>query len=346
MPLLDTLSGNHGVGPVCHELNIAPSTYYRHREYRQHPEKRSQRERRDDQLKREIQRVYDENFGVYGIRKVWRQLQREGFSVARCTVARLMKAMGLKGVLRGKKVRTTVSRKKAAASDRVNRQFVAERPNQLWVADFTYVNRLCRIKSSSGNILFFMMLPDHASDQKCLPATTLSVDIIAQCVRWYLAYALSLRNLEEIMAERDITVDHSTLHRWVIRLVPLLDKAFRRHKRTAGRRWRMDETYIKVTGQWKYLYRAVDSEGQTIDFLLTARRDAAAALRFFRKAIRHHGELEVVTIDKSGANTAALAMFNADKPDGKTMAIRQNKHLNNLIEQDHRNIKRRIRLMQ
>ncbi|EGT5658118.1 IS3 family transposase [Citrobacter braakii] len=140
MPLLDTLSGGHGVGPVCHELNIAPSTYYRHREYRQHPEKRSQRERRDDQLKPEIQRVYDENYSVYGIRKVWRQLQREGFSVARCTIERPMKSMGLVGVLRGEKVRTTVSRKEAAASDRVKRQFVAERPNQLWVADFTYVS--------------------------------------------------------------------------------------------------------------------------------------------------------------------------------------------------------------
>lgn len=135
------------------------------------------------------------------------------------------------------------------------------------------------------------------------------VDVIAQCVRWYLAYALSLRNLEEMMTERGITVDHSTLHRWVIRLVPLLDKAFRTHKLAVGRRWRMDETYIRVRGQWKYLYRAVDTEGQTIDFLLTAKRDAAAALRIFRKVIRHHGAPEVVTIDKSGANTAALATF-------------------------------------
>lgn len=109
-------------------------------------------------------------------------------------------------------------------------------------------------------------------------------DIIAQCVRWYLAYALSLRNLEEMMVERGIVVDHSTLHRWVIRLAPFLDKAFRWHKCPVGRRWRMDETYIKVKGQWKYLYRAVDTAGQTIDFLLTAKRDAAAALRFFRKA--------------------------------------------------------------
>ncbi|MEG0171506.1 MAG: IS6 family transposase [Acinetobacter sp.] len=171
------------------------------------------------------------------------------------------------------------------------------------------------------------------------------VDVIAQCVRWYLAYALSLRNLEEMMAERGIHVDHSTLHRWVIHLVPLLDKAFHRHKRTVGRRWRMDETYIKIKGQWKYLYRAVDTSGQTIDFLLTARRDAIAALRFFRFAIRQNGEPEVVTIDKSGANTAALATLNADKAEDETITVRQSKYLNNLIEQDHRNIKRRIKLM-
>ncbi|MBX9490072.1 IS6 family transposase [Yersinia enterocolitica] len=138
-------------------------------------------------------------------------------------------------------------------------------------------------------------------------------DVIAQCIRWYLAYSLSLRNQEEMMAERGIVIDHSTLHRWVIRLVPLLDKVFRRHKRSVGRRWRMDETYIKVKVQWKYLYRAVDTSGQTID--------------------------------KSGANTAALTTLNADKPEEDTITVRQNKYLNNLIEQDYRNIKRRIRLM-
>jgi len=137
---VDALRAEHGVGPVCHELDIAPSTYYRHQQHRRHPERRSLREQRDDLLKTEIQRVYDENHSVYGIRKVWRQLLREHISVARCTVARLMKAMGLTGVLRGKKVRTTISRKDAAAGDRVNRQFVAERPDQLWVADFTYVS--------------------------------------------------------------------------------------------------------------------------------------------------------------------------------------------------------------
>nr|CAA60622.1 IS1327 containing a transposase [Pantoea agglomerans] len=171
------------------------------------------------------------------------------------------------------------------------------------------------------------------------------VDIIAQCVRWYLAYSLSLRNPEEIMAERGIVVDHSTLHRWLIRLVPRLDKAFRRYKRNPGRRWRMDETYIKIRGAWKYLYRAVDSTGQTIDLLLVAKRDAAAALRFFRKTIRNNGEPEVVTIDKSGANTAALDTLNAGKGDEESIIVRQSRYLNNLIEQDHRNIKRRIRLM-
>lgn len=189
------------------------------------------------------------------------------------------------------------------------------------------------------------MLPDHVPDQKSFKRLHYPVDIIAQCVRWYLAYSLSLRNLEEMMAQRGIAVDHSTLHRWVIRLVPLLDKAFRRHKRAVGHRWRMDETYIKVRGQLKYLYRAVDTAGQTIDFLLTARRDAAAALRFYRKAIRHHGEPEVVTIDKSGANTAALVTHKSVKPDEENITIRQRKYLNNLIEQDHRNIKRRTRPM-
>ena len=116
------------------------------------------------------------------------------------------------------------------------------------------------------------------------------------------------------MTERGIIVDHSTLHRWVIRLVPLLDKAFRWYKRAVGCCWLMDETYIKVRGQWKYLYRAVDTSGQTVDFLLSAKRDAAA-LRFFRKAISYHGESEVVTIDKSGANTAALTTLNANKPE-------------------------------
>ncbi|WP_077876757.1 IS3 family transposase [Escherichia coli] len=140
MPLLDKLREQCGVGPVCSELHIAPSTYYHCQQQRHRPDKRSTRAQRDDWLKKEILRVYDENHQVYSVRKVWRQLLREGIRVARCTVARLMAVMGLAGVLQGKKVRTTVSRKAITAGDRVNRQFGAERPDQLWVADFTYVS--------------------------------------------------------------------------------------------------------------------------------------------------------------------------------------------------------------
>ncbi|ENC84616.1 integrase core domain protein, partial [Escherichia coli P0299917.9] len=134
-PLLDKLRKLYGIGPVCSELHIAPSTYYHCQQQRHHPDKRSSRAQRDDWLKKEILRVYDENHQVYGERKVWCQLLREEIRVARCTVARLIAVMGLAGVLRGKKVRTTV-----AAGDRVNRQFVAVRPDQLWGADFTYVS--------------------------------------------------------------------------------------------------------------------------------------------------------------------------------------------------------------
>lgn len=111
------------------------------------------------------------------------------------------------------------------------------------------------------------------------------LDVILTCVRWYVSYSLSLRNLEEMMAERGITVDHSTVHRWALKLLPVLEKAFRRHKRPVGKSWRVDETYIKVKGQWKYLYRAVDKAGNTIDFLLRAHRDKAAARRYFEKSI-------------------------------------------------------------
>ena len=138
-------------------------------------------------------------------------------------------------------------------------------------------------------------------------------------------------------------VDHSSINRWAIRFLPLLEKVFRKHKRPVGSSWRMDETYIKVKGVWKYLYRAVDKEGKTVDFLLTARRDKAAALRFFEKAMKASGIPEKVTLDKSGANKAAMDEINAR---GDALSIvRQVKYLNNIVEQDHRAIKRITRPM-
>jgi len=126
-------------------------------------------------------------------------------------------------------------------------------------------------------------------------------------------------------------------------LVPLLEKAFRRHKRPVGTSWRMDETYVKLKGKWKYLYRAVDKAGKTIDFLLTAKRDKAAARRFFEKAIGQNGSPETVTVDKSGANLAALHAVNDERE--TPIKIRQVKYLNNIVEQDHRAVKGRIRPM-
>ena len=162
-------------------------------------------------------------------------------------------------------------------------------------------------------------------------------------MRWYAAYALSLRNLEEMMAERSTQVDHATVHRWALKILPVLAKVFRRRKHPVGRSWRMDETYIQVDGQWKYLYRAVDRLGHTVDFLLTAKRDQAAARRFFERAIGFDDVPEKINIDKSGANTAAVRSMIADN--GLEITLRQSKYLNNLVEQDHRAIKRRTRPM-
>ncbi|HRB97471.1 MAG TPA: IS6 family transposase [Nitrosomonas sp.] len=164
------------------------------------------------------------------------------------------------------------------------------------------------------------------------------IEVILVCIRWYAAYPLSCRHLEEMMEERGVTVDHSTVSRWAIRFLPLLEKTFRKYKRPVGGSWRMDETYIQVKGVWKYLYRAVDRDGKTIDFLLTAKRDKAAAKRFFDKAMQANSVPEKVTMDKSGANKAAIDEINANRE--KPMVVRQVKYLNNIVEQDHRAVKR------
>jgi transposase-like protein len=169
------------------------------------------------------------------------------------------------------------------------------------------------------------------------------LEVMLTCVRWYVAYPLSLRHIEEMMAERGISVDHATIHCWSLKILPVLAKAFRRRQRPVGKSWRMDETYIKVRGCWKYLYRAVDRDGATVDFLLTSRRDEAAARRFLERAIGRHGEPEKITIDKSGANTAAINSYNAEHK--ASIEMRQCKYLNNIVEQDHRAIKRITRPM-
>jgi putative transposase len=168
-------------------------------------------------------------------------------------------------------------------------------------------------------------------------------DVILWGIRWYVAYPISYRHLEEMMDERGVEVDHSTLNRWVLKHVPLLDQEFRARKRPVGSSWRLDETYVRVKGVWKYLYRAVDKAGATVDFLLTAKRDRKAALRFLIKAIGHHGAPEKITIDKSGANMAAIVSYRTEHEAG--IEIRQVKYLNNIIEQDHRAIKRLVRPM-
>ena len=169
------------------------------------------------------------------------------------------------------------------------------------------------------------------------------LDIILACIRWYAAYPLSYRHLEEMMQERGVVVDHSSINRWAIRFLPLLEKMFRHHKRPVGGSWRMDETYILIQGAWKYLYRAVDKAGHTVDFLLTATRDQEAATRFFNKAMASNDVPEKVAMDKSGANKAAIddIIENRDLP----ILIRQAKYLNNIVEQDHRVIKRIVRPM-
>ena len=176
--------------------------------------------------------------------------------------------------------------------------------------------------------------------------------MILLCVRWYLAYGLSLRNLEEMMAERGVTVDHATIHRWTVHYAPLLLEKFNWRKRAVSRKWHMDETYIKVRGQWKYLYRAIDSNGDTVEFWFSERRNLTAAKRFLRKALERHGRPERIVIDGSQTNREAiLACDTADqiqdrsRREVKPIRIRQSAYLNNRIEQDHRAIKRRVRPM-
>jgi putative transposase len=176
--------------------------------------------------------------------------------------------------------------------------------------------------------------------------------VILLCVRWYLAYNLSLRNLEEMMAERGISVDHATIHRWTIHYAPLLLEQFNRRKQPVTGKWHIDETYIKVRGRWRYLYRAIDSNGDTVEFRFSERRNLTAAKRFLRKALKRHGRPERIVIDGSQTNREAILSCDGtsrlqDRSGCwlKPIRIRQSQYLNNRIEQDHRAVKRRVRPM-
>jgi transposase, IS6 family len=172
-------------------------------------------------------------------------------------------------------------------------------------------------------------------------------EIILLTVRWYLRYSLSFRNVVEMMEERGLYLAHTTIMRWVHQYGPELEKRIRRHLKQTNDSWKVDETYIKIRGKWRYLYRAVDSEGKTIDFLLCARRDRKAAKRFFRKALRssHTPIPRSITVDKNAAYPPAIAELQAEKKLPNHTNIRQIKYLNNIIEQDHRFIKKRVRPM-
>ena len=172
-------------------------------------------------------------------------------------------------------------------------------------------------------------------------------EIILLNVRWYLKYALSYRNLQEMMVERGIKVDHTTIMRWVHQYSPEIEKKIRKHLRPTNDSLRVDETYIKVKGEWKYLYRAVDSDGNTIDFMLSAKRNRKAAKRFLKKALgsKHNQMPRAITVDKNPAYPITTHELKNDRILPTKVGLRQIKYLNNIVEQDHRPIKRIVRPM-
>src|SRR5664280_1213388 len=170
-------------------------------------------------------------------------------------------------------------------------------------------------------------------------------EIILLNVRWYLKYPLSYRNLKEMMIERGIQVDHSTIMRWVHQYSPEIEKRVCRHLRPTNGSWRVYETYIRIKSEWKYLYRAVDSDGNTIDFMLSAKRNKKAAKRFFKKALgsKHNQIPRAITVDKNPVYPPAVNELKNDRILPQNVSLRQIKYLNNIVEQDHRSIKRIVR---
>jgi IS6 family transposase len=170
-------------------------------------------------------------------------------------------------------------------------------------------------------------------------------DIILLCVRWYLRYALSYRDLEEMMRERGLHVDHTTIYRWVQHYAPQLEQRCKPHLKPSTDSWRVDETYVKVKKVWMYLYRAVDSRGNTLEFQLSSTRDAKAARRFFSKtlAVPHVTTPRVITVDKNAAYPKAFKELQAKGTIPAGCELRQSKYLNTIVEQDHRFMKRLVK---
>ncbi len=165
--------------------------------------------------------------------------------------------------------------------------------------------------------------------------------LIIQSVRWYITYKLSYRDVCSLMAERGVTLVHTTVMRWVIHYVPVFEKRWMKYARPTGSSWRVDETYIRVKGKWTYLYRAVDKQGRTVDFLLSEKRDTAAAKRFFIKAIQNNQAPAKITLDGYEASHRAVAELKAEGVLSESVEVRTSRYLNNLIEQDHRRVKQR-----
>jgi transposase-like protein len=171
-------------------------------------------------------------------------------------------------------------------------------------------------------------------------------EVIILCVRWYLRFKLSLRDLVEMMAERGLSLGHTTIMRWVQHYTPEFEKRWHRYALAVGQSWRVDETYVKIKGEWCYLYRAVDREGRTVDFRLSARRDVAAAKAFFRKAVKSQQRPpQTITLDGYAASHRAVRELKAEGFLATDTKLRWSKYLNNLIEQDHRRVKQRVAVM-